>query len=259
LQYLYEGVTGSSDMALWREMKMLYCCFRRRLPQAMRRQARLEYKVRYVYSATIGILETTYRYTCILLSSTICWTCQVLRYEKGVRWWRYWTFCNTVALSRTSMEITAYQAGCFSARWGLFLNAVSRVGSRALLSFYDLCYRYTDFFSDMSLKFPLELQGLGSAMWARALCINRYVTLGITLSVHQIHKRLGTNQSHSWHGSCRRNCVDLLRLKMDIPFYEIAMVSPGLSTHLLFKLSNAVQLLVDKRLLRGPFPEHPIH
>ncbi|MDP1835851.1 MAG: hypothetical protein Q8K75_07985 [Chlamydiales bacterium] len=260
MQFVHHGVTGSSDLALWHELKLMYCAFRRHLPQTVRRQARLEYKIRYIFSATIGVLQTTYRYGCILAAASICWSCQVLRYQTGVKWWRYWTFCNTVALARSSMNITAYQAGCYSARWGLFLNAVSRVGSRALLGFYDLCFRYTDFFSDMSMKFPLEFKSLGMAMWTRALCIHRYVTLALALGIHQLYKRTGqTDQSYCWNGPCRNNCVKLLKYKMDIPFYEVAAVSPDLASKVLFKLTSIIQLLVEHRLLRGPFPSHPAH
>lgn len=251
----FATVPSAASGSLFDELKLIRCALQRKVPQNIRQKARLNYKVRYLFSITVGFGLIAYRCGDMLVSATICWTCQLFKCSSGIQFWRYRTFRSAVKLASSSMHITAYQAGCFSARWGILLDTVSCVGSRILLAIYQICYRHTDYFSSNSLAFPLSLKNLGKSIWMRALYAHRCTIFLTALTVQQVYKRLGY-QSYKCNEYCRIYSIELLTYKLNIPLYEMAVVSPNL-INIFSILIKIVQFLVEYRLLKGPFPSQP--
>jgi len=239
-----------------REVGTLVRAVRRRLPPTLRRQARLEYRVLYVWNVFISFPETALTYSQIGFSALMCWVCQLVQNNVGAQRWWYSTYCNTLWLARSSLNRTAYKAGCLSARWGLVLNCISRLGFRALNDCYRVLHKHTNYLHiEKTRQFPLNLHAFGMAMWTRALCVYRYAELFFAFIMDRLHRIIGHDGgSQYWRQTWRVACINLLKHELDIPFHEMAMVAPILSSQVLFRISSAARMLVAKRLLKNPFP-----
>ncbi len=250
-------LTGPVDDHPASEALTMYRAVRRQLPQDTRQQARREYKIRYLFNLIVVFPEEVFHYGRILTSSTLSWACWVIGDAERSQLWRYRTHVYTVALARYSLNMTAYQAGTFSARWGLFINAVSRVGSRALLHYYKARYKFGLMNCSTDVYHPaLHAHSIAMAMWTRALCIYRCVKLAFAWPMHRVEDYFGKEADRElWNLAWRHATCQLLESKLNIAFWEVAIISPDLAQSILFPLSATVRLLVEHRLLRGPLPQ----
>jgi len=251
-------MTGPTDRDFHHEVHMMWQALRRRVPQPLRQQARLEYKLHYLVNLAIVVPQTVWDYSWTLYNAAAAW------YYTGEQpqlagEYRYAAAKAAIFTARNSLNMTAYQAGSFSARWGLFLNTVSRVSSRALLRYYEWCQECVPVGSqtvDMSLAHTLK--HMACAIWLRARCIYLYAKVLFSYLIYKEAAGMGHElNTWEWNTQWRHTCCEILQAKLDIAAHELAMAAPGVARSFMFPSSAMVRRLVENRLLRSPFPQDP--
>lgn len=251
-------MTSSTDRYFHDELYMMWQTLRRQVPQPLRQQARLEYKLHYLVNLTLTVPQTVWDY-----SHTLYSLAAAKYFTKEQPRLAYEYACSAAKAAthraRSSLNMTAYQAGSFSARWGLFLNTVSRVSSRVLLGYYEWCqHSKSPETALMNLSLTQPLKHMICAVWLRAKCVYLYAKVLFSYLMYKLEKNSGQGlNTWKWNAQWRHTCCEIFQAKLDIAIHEVAMAGPDMVKSLLFPTSSIVRKLVERRILRGPFPKCP--
>jgi hypothetical protein len=171
-----------------------------------------------------------YHLSRLFLAVMICSLGKWVHNHKWVRLAKFEVNKEIIFLASHSLDTTIFQVGWLHARTGLACHAVHRLCYRASIwTNQYVCRRFGFPRVESGEDSPISYKGLRMALWTHARRIFIYVKLIFVRSfLLYVADKLRKESFKAQLGQIVLDGVHLLRHKLDIPRYELAMAFPSL-------------------------------